>query len=481
MRAPLAWALTLAAGCSNSPGLLAPPDAGPGDGPDAGAHGPDAGAQADGGHDAGAADAGRCTVDTDCAIGQLCDTSVSPSTCLTSPIQHVVIILKENHTFDNFFGTFPGADGITGQTSDGHAITEAQDEIFNDLCHTHACALVDLNQGQLNGWSLDGGSDPGDGTPYQQYLERDIPNYWAYARTFTLGDHFFASNLGPSTPGHLYTLAAQAAWALDNPSNAGGLQNVIAGCDLPSTAILPLMDPTTGAVTTVFPCLNIPSLPDLLPDGGWKYYGTPVPPFGVFSLMDLVKPVHDSPAYATQVVPEANFLLDVDAGTLPAVTWLVDQGLNDEHPGYCFSVCVGENFTVTNINALMQSPLWANTAILVTWDDFGGWYDHVPPPVHNGGPTTNPYGWGFRLPLLVISPYARPGFVYHGVSSQASVVRFAERALGLHHTLHEHDPNAEDAAADDLLGAFNFHQVPLSPLVLPTRTCTKPTTGLCAL
>src|SRR5207247_6444721 len=139
------------------------------------------------------------------------------------------------------------------------------------------------------------------------------------------------------------------------------------------------------------------------------------------------------------VVNASTFDADVDSGKLPAVSWLVDQDLDDEHPNVG-SVCSGENWTVGHLNHLMNSPLWASTAILFTMDDFGGWYDHVAPPRQYGcAPTTNPYGLGFRLPLIVISPYAKPHFIFREVSEHASIPRFIEKIMGSTHTLSDFD------------------------------------------
>jgi phospholipase C len=180
-------------------------------------------------------------------------------------------------------------------------------------------------------------------------------------------------------------------------------------------------------------------------------------------------------ANTPNVVQDADFYADVDAGVLPPLSWVVPQDQNSEHPSNCFSVCAGENWTVNHINQIMASPYWSSTAILVTYDDFGGWYDHVPPPTQYGcAPTTDPYGLGMRLPLMIISPYARPGFIYKNQAEQASVVRFAERALGLRGTLNAIDPNARDAQADDLFGAFDFQQTPNPPLPLIERSCNAP-------
>src|SRR5207253_7327765 len=129
---------------------------------------------------------------------------------------------------------------------------------------------------------------------------------------------------------------------------------------------------------------------------------------------------------------------------LPAVSWLVDQDLDDEHPNVG-SVCSGENWTVGHLNHLMNSPLWASTAILFTMDDFGGWYDHVAPPRQYGCDAQSPYGLGFRLPLIVISPYAKAGTVFKEVSEQASIPRFIEKVFGSTKTLHDLDPAAQDA------------------------------------
>ena len=162
---------------------------------------------------------------------------------------------------------------------------------------------------------------------------------------------------------------------------------------------------------------------------------------------------------------------DIASGNLPTVAWVVSQDTDDEHP-MIGSVCHGENWSVEQVNLIMERPeLWQKTAILVTWDDFGGWYDHVPPPRKYGCDKAKPYGLGFRLPFLVISPYAKPGFVFREVAEQASVPRFVEKVFGATRTLSDLDPAAQDGHANDLMGAFDFGQTPLPPLVLKTRDC----------
>jgi phospholipase C len=230
------------------------------------------------------------------------------------------------------------------------------------------------------------------------------------------------------------------------------------------------LDHGTCQAQNVFPCFKIPSIPDVLPSGvGWKFYGTNfyVLP-EIWSMFDAIDGIRNGPGWSN-VVNASQFDTDVANGTLPAVSWLVDQDLDDEHPNVG-SVCAGENWTVGHINALMNSPLWQDTAILFTMDDFGGWYDHVTPPRQYGCDASAPYGLGFRLPLIVISPYARAGFIFHEQSEQASIPRFIEEVFGAP-ALSTLDPAAQDGQANNLMNAFDFTQTPLSPFVLQTRTC----------
>lgn len=184
-------------------------------------------------------------------------------------------------------------------------------------------------------------------------------------------------------------------------------------------------------------------------------------------MFDAVNGVRNGPGWAN-IVKEANFETDIDNGTLPAVSFLVNQDLDSEHPNVG-SVCSGENWTVGRLNRLMASDYWKDTAVLFTMDDFGGWYDHVPPPRAYGCNPAGPYGLGFRLPLIVISPYSKKG-VYHEVAEQASIPRFIETVFKTP-TLSSMDPAAQDGQANDLTGMFDFTQEPLLPLILGTRTC----------
>jgi phospholipase C len=255
-------------------------------------------------------------------------------------------------------------------------------------------------------------------------------------------------------PGHMFTVAAQAGWATDNPPT--NVLHPFWGCDqAPADRVPILANGTTPS--SVFPCFQIPSIPDVLPSGvDWKFYGTNFD--GLFTEIwtpfDAIQPIRNDPTQWARVVIVNQFPSDIQNHTLPSVSWLVDQDQFSEHPhvgvpglnASLGGVCGGENWTVFYVNQLMQSDYWKDTAIIFTMDDFGGWYDHVPPPRQYGGTAAAPYGLGFRLPILIISPYATA-------------------------TLHDMDPAAQDRQANDLFGAFDFAQQPLAPLVLTAQSC----------
>ncbi len=398
-----------------------------------------------------------------CAVAGACGHGKSPADAPSEfPIRHVVVVVKENHTFDNYFGSFPGANGISQiDTGQGIITPPHAPDMSRDLCHTHECALVDYAGNWLQN---PGASMNGDNLAFAQYYEQDIPNYWQYARNYELGDNFFSGMLGPSFEGHTFVLAAQVGWSLDDPPIHASAPYW--GCDEPSTDTVNIQDQTTCTETNVYPCFQIPSVPDVLPAGvNWKFYGTNfVFITEIWSMFDAIPSIRNGPDWTRNVVDATTFDTDVDNGILPEVSWLVDQDFSDEHPGYT-SICMGENWTVGHLNHLMNSPLWDSTVVLFTMDDFGGWYDHVKPPRQYGCDPNAPYGLGFRLPLLILSPFAKQG-VFHEQADQASIPRFIERVFGA-----ELDPAAQDGVANDLLNAFDFHQSPLPPLPLQMRTC----------
>jgi phospholipase C len=375
-----------------------------------------------------------------------------------SAIQHIVFIIKENRTYDNYFGTFPGADGATqGTISTGQVIPlgHLPDRTPRDIDHSFAAATTGIDGGKMDKFDLIHNANiNGDYLAYTQFVESDIPNYFTYARNFVLGDHMFSSLTGPSFPNHLYTVGAQSAGAINNP--AGGNW----GCDAVATTRVQIMD-ASGNITTQFPCFDFKTLTDSLQTAGltWKYYA-PGPGQGgyIWSTLNAIQHIRNTQLWTTNVVPETQFVTDAMNGNLPNVCWIV-SGATSEHPPD--SSCVGENWTVQQINAVMQGSDWNSSAIFLTWDDFGGFYDHVPPP------KVDNYGFGPRVPLLIISPFAKQGFVSHTQYEFSSLLKFAERRFNLPAL------TARDTEANDMTDAFDFTQGPRAPMILQTRQCSS--------
>jgi phospholipase C len=295
-----------------------------------------------------------------------------------------------------------------------------------------------------------------------QLYQSDIPNYWTYAQNFVLGDNMFSSLMGPSFPNHLYTIAAQSGGAINNPTtdrNVGTLSNSSKGwgCDVPNQKVS--VKQSDGTTHLQEACFDFQTLADELDTKGysWRYYAPPAGEKGyIWSSFDAIKHIRYGSDWK-YVVPTEQFISDATAGNLPTVSWIVTPAEFSEHAPA--SVCVGENWTVKMLNALMQGPEWSSTAVFLTWDDFGGFYDHVSPQQIDG------YGLGFRVPLIVISPYAKKGYIDHTQYEFSSMLRFAEDMLGLP-TLTD-----RDKGANDMMGAFDFTQSARSSLVLQQRAC----------
>ena len=383
----------------------------------------------------------------------------------------MVVIVKENHTFDNYFGSFPGALGTVNvsplrRKGCGHAASGPGLDSTRSLLYEHPCALQDWADGGMNGWDLTSGSSQnGDNLAYAQYGESGIPNYWAYAKAFTLGDHFFANVLGPSFPGHMFVLAAQAHWSTDNPPTS----NVAApfwGCDQPDAATVPTLANGTCTEADVFPCFDIPSVPDILPSGiNWKFYGSNfyVLP-EIWSMFDGIRPIRFGPTWATNVVNVREFDSDVSAGTLPAVTWLVDQDLADEHPGVG-GVCTGENWTVDRINGLMKSPLRASTGqiLFLRWTTSAVGTTTCRRRASTGAThSTHTAAWVSGFPLIVYLALRQAGVHLLRVWPSRRAFRGSlSGSSAATKTLTDLDPAAQDKNANDLFDAFDFTQTPL--------------------
>ena len=389
------------------------------------------------------------------------------------PIKHVVFIIKENRTFDNLFGRFPGADGATTGMDQGttRPLTQAPDRIPVDIVHCYQCALQAWNGGNMDGFASV--SAPADRYAYTQFGPSDLPAYWHWAKRFVLGDNFFASAQGPSFPNHLYTIAAQSGGAHDNPiqdlerlaerHRTTGLFKAW-GCDSVEQAYVPVED-REGKEVKVPPCFDFMTEGDLLLRARipWAYYSATNMQNGyLWSAYDAVRHIRqDTQLWQSHIFPVDGLVQDVRDGRLPPVTWVTPRFELSEHPEYSF--CWGQNWTTRVVNSIMASPMWRDTAIFITWDDYGGFYDHVPPP------QVDRFGFGIRVPLLLISPYAKAGYVDHSLGEFSSVLRFIEDNWGLSQLTHR------DRGAGNLSEAFDFSQAPRKPDPQPMRTdCPGP-------
>src|SRR5258708_75785 len=289
---------------------------------------------------------------------------------------------KENRTFDNYFGTFPGANGtITYKDANGqtHPLNHQPDVLHTDISHAPAAAHLAYDNGKMDMFSqISGAIQNGVDMADSQYLESDIPNYWQYAKHFTLTDNFFSTILGPSFANHFFSIAAEDNDVDANPAGSNGTW----GCDSPLTARVEERH-ADGTIQNVFPCFdNFQTLGDVLNTHNlsWKYYAPDPGTSGyIWSQFNAIKHIRQTSQWQQHVVNYNNFITDATSGNLPTVSWLVEPGNVSDHPPA--STCASENWTVQQINAIMNNPtLWAHTAIILTWDDFGGFYNHVAPP-----------------------------------------------------------------------------------------------------
>jgi phospholipase C len=385
-------------------------------------------------------------------------------------IEHVVFIVKENRTFDNYFGTFPGADGATsGKISTGEVIPlrHAPDMTPRDIDHSYQAAVEAIDGGAMDRFDLiKGGNVNGDFLAYSQYYESDIPNYFAYARNFVLADAFFSSLEGPSFPNHLYTVGAQSGRAINNPSSPT-IKNIGRwGCDSPADSKVQTLE-EPGEFGSVYPCFDFDTLADRLEEEGlsWKYYAPGQDKSGyIWSALDAIRHIRLTSLWQQHVVATEQFVQDAQSGQLPTVSWLVVGSGLSEHPPA--SVCLGENWTVEQLNAVMSGPDWNSTVVFLTWDDFGGFYDHVAPPVVDN------FGFGPRVPLLIVSPWAKRGHISHTTLEFSSVLKFIEERFDLD-ALTERDQDA-----NDLIDSFDFDHRPREPLLLQTRQCPGATADI---
>ena len=366
-----------------------------------------------------------------------------------TPIQHVVVIMQENRSFDHLFNGFPGADTVTTGMNKGAEVALTVTPLGNgpDLDHTHTGWWKQWDHGKMDNFSLNG-----DMLPYTYILPSEIKPYWTLARTYTLGDRMFQSNTGPSFVAHQYMIAGQSAHASENPS--GGVW----GCDAKRSARVALVGPHGTDRGGVYPCFDYKTMADLLDAKGitWRYYapGAKTDTFFMLSAYQAIRHIRFGADWRRNVTsPETRVLTDIAEGKLAQVTWIVPAFNNSDHPG---APAQGPDWVATLVNAIGQSKYWNTTTIFIAWDDWGGFYDHVPPP------QTDDMGLGFRVPVIVVGPYAKRGYVSHVTHEASGFLRYTEEVFNLPSL------GTRDTTADDFHDCFDYTQSPTPFTVIPT-------------
>lgn len=375
-----------------------------------------------------------------------------------SPIEHVVFIIQENRSFNNLFMGFPGATtAASGRDTGGRKIRLRAERLNTlwDIDHSAkaffaACdgrGTLRGTQCTMDGWNNEiawQGAPPN--APYAYVPRDEVEPYWQIAKEYVLADRAFASNLDGSFTAHQYAVAAYADRVVDYPSA------VAWGCEGGPTDTIPTLRSNRTYGRPIPVCFDIPTLAGEADAAGvsWRFYAGYINgDGGLWSSYQADRSIYHGPDWNRDVVsPPSQFLTDVANGDLPAVTWIAPTFENSDHAGF-FSSTNGPKWVASIVDAIGESPFWKSTAIFILWDDWGGWFDPVKPIYEDYD------GLGFRVPLLMVSPYAKRGYVTHVQYETASVLRFIEDNFGLA-TLAASDARANDPAYD----AFDFTQKP---------------------
>jgi len=395
----------------------------------------------------------------------------------TGKIQHVVIIIQENRSFDNVFAGFPGADApLTGLRHNGKPVTLHQATLQQDpnvdIKHDYKHAQIEYDSGRMDGFDEDVwmNGQPAKTYPYAYLSRKEVAPYWAMATQYTLADHMFPTVWGPSFTAHLdliagTTLVSRAPLRMvseiDYPYNQDNPNWTCAASPPPPSYIL--VD-AKGTVTEQGggppPCFNqFHTMADTLDAAhvSWRYYAPALSTGSgqLWSSFAAIRNVYNGPDWANVIAPETTVLKDITNGKLPSVAWVVPNVNNSDHGGTGSDT--GPSWVAAIVNTIGESTYWKSTAIVVVWDDWGGWYDDVAPP------QLDFMGLGFRVGCILVSPYAKAGTVTHTQYEYGSILKFVEQTFGaasLGYT---------DARANSLSDSFDFAQPPISFKSIPAK------------
>jgi len=378
-------------------------------------------------------------------------------------IRHVVIIFQENRTPDNLFQGLPNADiASAGRNSKGEiiALTPVSLTAYYDMDHTHKAFVEMYDGGKMDGADRVRCSGRCPPNPAFKYINpTEVTPYLDLARQYTFADRMFQTHQGPSFPAHQFIISGTSAPTADSPMYAA--ENVLggtspanfyrAGCTAPEGEFVFLIAPDGRESQRMFPCFEHETLMDLLDARHitWRYYTIGTNWENVlWTAPDAIAHLRFGTAWNNVIPSPAQVLLDIARNRLATVSWVIPSGQNSDHA--TATLGSGPSWVAAIVNAIGNSPYWADTAIFVTWDDWGGWYDHVPPPIYNS------YEYGFRVPLIVVSPYAKAHYVSHTMHNFGSILRFIEENFYLG-TL-----GYADSRSDNLSDCFDFDQIPLT-------------------
>jgi phospholipase C len=393
-----------------------------------------------------------------------------PCALAQQQVGHIIVIFQENRSPDNLFHGLPNADiANAGINSKGQKITLTPLPLANTFDPNHA--HTDF-ESMYDGGKMDGADKiqviclwnkkhcPGPHPTFTYVKPSDVAPYFQMAEQYVFADRMFQTQQGPSFPAHQFILSGTSApetgstsFAAENPQ--GYVHHFLdTGCKSPKKEYVLLVDKNGQEGTPTYPCFEHQTLVDLLDQQkvSWRYY-TPSLNFE-WDAPNAIKHLRFGPDWANVIVPPTQILNDISAGQLPSVTWVIPAGQNSDHPGQKSSA--GPSWVASIVNAVGGSQYWNDTVIFIAWDDWGGFYDHVVPNVVPVGSSNwgAGYAYGFRVPLIIVSPFAKQAYVSHVTHDFGSILKFIEEVFNL--------PSLgyADAYADDLSDCFQFDAKP---------------------
>ncbi len=419
------------------------------------------------------------------AAGTLPDNSAKRGSSTPFTFSHVIIVVQENRSFDNFFATFPGADGATEgcmkNTSPSRRLPSSRPlsssgcppgdtEIalkeggltFDSLGHEHFSFEKEFDNGKMDGFNLvqralrKGYKIPAGTYGYRYVNPAQIAPYWTIAQQWVLADHMFTTQGSSSFTAHQDIIAGgtpvgdKGYNVIDFPSPSSW------GCNAKPGTVTSIIGPKGNYKRDQgpFPCFTYETVRDLLDNAGltWLYF-TNTSNADVWNAFDAIKAVREGSEWSTNIViPETKIFQTIQYGELPNVAWVIPDAVNSDHPGNHSDT--GPSWVADVVNAVGESSYWDSSVVIVVWDDWGGEYDNVPPPQLDG------QGLGMRVPMLIVSPYDREtsssqlGYISHTQYEFGSILKFMEQNWGLGSL------GTSDVRANSIIDSFDFTQAP---------------------